>query len=199
MPAFSGFLDSLTKELMKLPGMGHKSASRIAFHILSMDKHDVQRLADSLVALKENVRDCTICGSISDGDVCPVCADPARDTSVICVVEKQKDALTIEKTGAFKGLYHVLGGVISPLDGVSPDDLSFEKLLSRCKNGGVKQLLAALNPTIEGDATVLYCAHIMKPLHIKVLRIARGLPVGADIDYTDSATIARSISDSVEV
>jgi recombination protein RecR len=199
MPAFSGYLESLTKELMKLPGMGHKSASRIAFHVLSMDSGDVRRLADSLVALKENVRECAVCGGISDGDICPVCADPARDKSVICVVEKQKDALTIEKTGAFKGLYHVLGGVISPLDGVSPDDLSFEKLLSRCKEGGVRKILTALNPTIEGDATVLYCAQILRPLDIKVLRIARGLPVGADIDYTDSATIARSISDSVEV
>jgi recombination protein RecR len=199
MSSFSGHLEALIKELTRLPGMGQKSASRIAFHILSMQLGDVKRLSELIVTLKEMVRSCEICGGISDSERCHICSDHARDRSVICVVEKQKDALTIEKSGAFKGTYHVLGGVISPLDGIGPDDLSFNALSARCSKGEVKQLVAALNPTVEGDATTLYLARIMKPLNVRVLRIARGLPVGADIDYTDSATIARSISDSVEI
>jgi recombination protein RecR len=199
MAQFSQYLDALIRELGRLPGMGTKSASRVAFHLLTVDERDVRRLADALIALKEKIRTCQVCGGISDNDICSICDDPTRDKSVICVVEKQKDALTIEKTGAFKGRYHVLGGVISPLDGISPDDLNIKKLITRCTEDHVKELLVAVNPTIEGDATTLYLAKVVKPLHIKIMRIARGLPVGADIEYADSATIARSISDSVEV
>jgi len=199
MAQFSQYLDALIRELGHLPGMGTKSASRVAFHLLTVDERDVKRLADAMIALKEKIRTCAVCGGISDGDICSICDDPTREKSIICVVEKQKDALTIEKTGAFKGRYHVLGGVLSPLDGISPDDLNIKKLVERCAEDHVTELLVAVNPTIEGDATTLYLAKVVKPLHVKIMRIARGLPVGADIEYADSATIARSISDSVEV
>jgi recombination protein RecR len=199
MAQFSQYLDALIRELGKLPGMGTKSASRVAFHLLTVDERDVKRLAEAMIALKEKIRTCQICGGISDDDVCSICSDPAREKSIICVVEKQKDALTIEKTGAFKGRYHVLGGVLSPLDGISPDDLNIKRLVERCTEDHVKELLVAVNPTIEGDATTLYLAKVVKPLHVRMKRIARGLPVGADIEYADSATIARSISDSVDV
>ena len=199
MAQFSQYLDTLIRELGRLPGMGTKSASRVAFHLLTVDEREVKRLADAMIALKEKIKTCIVCGGSSDNDVCSICDDPSREKSIICVVEKQKDALTIEKTGAFKGRYHVLGGVISPLDGISPDDLNIKKLVERCAEDHVKELLVAVNHTIEGDAATLYLARVVKPLHVRIMRIARGLPVGADIDYADSATIARSISDSVEI
>jgi len=199
MAQFSNYLDALVRELTRLPGMGTKSASRIAFHLITMDDADVKRLASTIVDLKERIKTCEICGGISDTQCCSICEDPARDKGILCVVQSQKDALTIEKTGVFKGRYYVLGGVISPLDGIGPEELKLPRLVDRCRESGVKDVLVAVNPTIEGDATTLYIAKMLKPLDIRVKRIARGIPLGADIEYADSATIARSISDSVDV
>ncbi len=199
MAQFSNYLDALVRELTRLPGMGTKSASRIAFHLITMDDADVKRLASTIVDLKERIKTCELCGGISDDQRCSICEDPARDKGILCVVQSQKDALTIEKTGVFKGRYYVLGGVISPLDGIGPEELKLPRLVDRCRESGVKDVLVAVNPTIEGDATTLYIAKMLKPLDIRVKRIARGIPLGADIEYADSATIARSISDSVDV
>jgi recombination protein RecR len=199
MAQFSNYLDALVRELTRLPGMGTKSASRIAFHLITMDDADVKRLASTIVDLKERIKTCEICGGISDTQRCSICEDPAREKGILCVVQSQKDALTIEKTGVFKGRYYVLGGVISPLDGIGPEELKLPRLVDRCRESGVKDVLVAVNPTIEGDATTLYIAKMLKPLDIRVKRIARGIPLGADIEYADSATIARSISDSVDV
>lgn len=199
MAQFSNYLDALVRELTRLPGMGTKSASRIAFHLITMDESDVRRLAASIVELKEKIKTCEICGGISDASRCSICEDPARDKRTLCVVQSQKDALTIEKTAAFRGKYHVLGGVISPLDGIGPDEINIPRLVERCRENGVTDVLVAVNPTIEGDATTLYIAKILKPLGVRAKRIARGIPLGADIEFADSATIARSISDSVDV
>lgn len=195
----SVYLDTLVRELSRLPGIGQKSASRAAFHLLSADDADAQRLAKAILDIKLHIKTCRICGGISETDVCAICADERRDRSVLCVVEYKKDILTIEKTAAFKGLYHVLGGVISPLDGIGPEDLSMEALLRRCTEGGIREIIIATNPTIEGDATSLYILQMVKELSIRVMRLSRGLPVGGDIEYADIATITRSLSDRHEV
>ena len=199
MAVSSRYLDAAVRELSRLPGIGPKSASRVAFHLLKMSPSDVRRLADTILDLKEKISSCPECGGLSDGGVCSICMDSSREKKVLCVVEEQKDLLTIERTGVFRGRYHVLGGLISPLDGVGPDDLSFPKLVERLRAGEVSEILVALNPTVEGDATALYLAKLVKELHVKVMRMARGLPVGAEIEYADSATIATSISDRVEI
>ena len=199
MAVSSRYLDAAVRELSRLPGIGPKSASRVAFHLLKMSPHDVRRLTETIIDLKEKIASCPVCGGISDGGDCAICSDPQRETKVLCIVEEQRDLLTIERTGVFRGKYHVLGGVISPLDGVGPDDLSIDRLLERLRSGLTSELLVALNPTVEGDATALYISKMVKPLKITVMRMARGLPVGAEIEYADSATIATSISDRVEI
>ncbi len=194
-----GYLDALIRELSRLPGIGPKSASRIAFHVLKMPLENVQNLSRAILDLKINITSCSICGGISEKSICPICEDETRDRSILCIVEGGKDVLTIEKTAEFKGLYHVLQGVISPLDGIGPEDLTIKKLLERLSGGTVREVIIATNPTIEGDATGLYLAKIIKPLGIKVMRIAHGLPVGADLEFTDSITIAKSIAGRVEM
>ena len=195
----SSYLDALISHFSRLPGVGPKSASRIAFHILSMKEDDVKKFAYALVSLKENIKTCVVCGGISDGEKCSICADLSRDTSILCVVEEAKDVITIEKTNAFRGRYHVLGGVISPLDGVGPDDLSIHNLLMRCNNENVKEVILATNPTLEGDATAMYITKELKKINVKVMRISRGLPVGSDLDFADSATVARSFDERIEI
>jgi recombination protein RecR len=194
-----GYLDQLIRELSRLPGVGPKSAARIAFHVLKMPLESVQSLSRALLDLKSHITSCSICGGISERDVCAVCADEGRDRGIICVVESGKDMITIERTGEFRGLYHVLQGVISPLDGIGPEDLSIKKLLERLSTGRVGEVIIATNPTVEGDATALYLARIIKPLGIRVMRIAHGLPVGADLEFTDAVTIAKSIAGRVEM
>ena len=194
-----GHLEALIRELSRLPGIGPKSASRIAFHILKIPLESVQNLTRAILELRRNVRTCGVCGGIAEADVCSICGDPARDRGLLCVVEEGRDVLTIEKTGAFKGIYHVLGGVISPLDGVGPEDLRVKDLVDRCAGGGVRELILATNPTVEGDATSLYIARLVKPLGVRVMRIAHGLPVGADLEFADSITIAKSIAGRVEM
>ncbi len=189
----SKFLENCIHELSKLPGIGSKSASRIAFFLLKTPKANVDALIGAIQQLKENIRYCEVCGGISDEAVCSVCSDYERDRNTLCVVEEPEDMLSIEKSGAFNGMYHVLGGVISPLDGIGPEELSIHKLVERCKSG-IKEVIIATNPTIEGDATALYIASLLKPLGIKVMRIAHGLPVGSDLEFVDAPTLAKSIT-----
>ncbi len=193
------YLEALIQELSRLPGIGSKSASRLAFHILNQPHDQVDRLARALVELKENIKTCSVCGGISDYDVCSICSDKGRDENILCIVKDAKDILTIEGTGEFKGKYHVLMGLISPLDGMGPEDLNISSLLKKCSEGDVKELILALNPTIEGDATALYLSKIITPIDVKVTRIAHGLPVGSDLEFADSATIIKSFKGRVEL
>ncbi len=195
----SSYLEALIKKFSKLPGIGPKSASRIAFHILGMHREDVEGLARAMIELKRNTFTCTLCGGLSDGDVCAICQDPARDRGLICVVEDAKDVITIDGTGEFKGLFHVLHGLISPLDGVGPDELNIKTLLDKCRGGAVREVILALNPSVEGDATSLYTARLINPFGVTVTRIAHGLPVGADLEFADTATIIKSLEGRVKI
>ncbi len=195
----SRYLNNLIEELSAFPGIGRKSAARIAFHILDMRLSDTEKFIDAVRQLKEKILTCRICGGISDKEVCSICEDSSRDSSVLCIVEYKKDVLTIEKASAFKGLYHVLSGVISPLDGVGPEELNIASLVDRCSDGSIREIIIATNPTIEGDATALYISNVIKPLSIRIMRLARGLPVGADLEFSDSVTIAKSLDARVEI
>jgi len=195
----SAYLEALIKKFSKLPGIGPKSASRIAFHILGMHREDVESLARAMVDLKRNTFTCSQCGGISDGETCAICLDPARDRGLICVVEDAKDVLTIDGTGEFGGLYHVLHGLISPLDGIGPDELNIQSLVEKCRGGVAREVILALNPSVEGDATSLYMARLINPFGVTVTRIAHGLPVGADLEFADTATIIKSLEGRVKI
>jgi len=183
--------EELIEGFKSLPGIGRKTAERLSFYILS-HREEGQRLGESLKNALESIKFCSICGNISDKDPCDICSDPKRDSSMICVVEKPMDLYAIEKTGGYKGLYHVLGGLISPLDGRGPEDIKIKELLKRI-NEDVKEVIIALKPTTEGEATSMYLSNLLEPLDVKVSWIARGIPVGGDIDLTDSITLLRSI------
>jgi recombination protein RecR len=195
----SSYIERVAKEFSKLPGIGNKSASRIAFFLLKMEKKEVESLAASMIELKNNIMTCIKCGGISDLDICSICSDTGREHRTICVVENARDVLNIEATGEFKGIYHVLSGLISPLDGIGPDDLNMNSLITRCGTDGLDEVIMALSPTIEGDATTLYLASLISPFGINVTRIAHGLPVGSDLEYVDCATIAKSIEGRVKI
>lgn len=195
----SVYLDRVTRELSKLPGIGNKSASRIAFHLLKMGKPDVESIAAAMIDLKNNIRACAECGGISDTEICSLCSDSGRERRMLCVVEGARDVLNIEASGEFRGRYHVLSGLISPLDGIGPEDLNISSLIKKCGAGGLDEVIMALSPTIEGDATTLYLASLITPLGIKTTRIAHGLPVGCDLEYVDCATIAKSIEGRVRI
>lgn len=192
-------VEQLAEHFSQLPGIGKKTAHRLALHVLKMDRPAVDALAAALVAVKEKVRYCTICSNITESDPCGVCASPKRDRSLICVVEDPNDVLAVEKTNEFRGLYHVLGGALSPLDGVGPDDLRIKELLERVGAGGLDEVILALNPNVEGEATTLYLSRLIKPLGIRVTRIARGLPVGSDLEFADEATLSRALEGRVAV
>ncbi|GAB6934925.1 MAG: recombination mediator RecR [Bacillota bacterium] len=183
----------LIEGLMKLPGIGPKTAGRLAFFVLSMDEEDVLDLAKALVNAKRQLRHCSVCQNITDVDPCRICRDPKRDRSVICVVQDPKDVVAMEKTHEFHGLYHVLHGAISPLDGVGPDDIRIAELLERLKTEPVQEVILATNPTIEGEATAMYLARLIKPAGIRVTRIAHGLPVGGDLEYADEVTLTKAL------
>lgn len=183
----------LIEGLMKLPGIGPKTAGRLAFYVLSMDEEDVLDLAKALVNAKRQLRHCSVCQNITDVDPCRVCRDPKRDRSVICVVQDPKDVVAMEKTHEFHGLYHVLHGALSPMDGVGPDDLRIAELLERLKTEPVQEVILATNPTIEGEATAMYLARLIKPAGIRVTRIAHGLPVGGDLEYADEVTLTKAL------
>ncbi|KOV60311.1 recombinase RecR [Streptomyces sp. MMG1121] len=176
----------------RLPGVGPKSAQRIAFHILQAEPTDVRRLAQALLEVKAKVRFCATCGNVAQEELCNICRDPRRDPSVICVVEEPKDVVAIERTREFRGRYHVLGGAISPIEGVGPDDLRIRELLARLADGTVTELILATDPNLEGEATATYLARMIKPMGLKVTRLASGLPVGGDLEYADEVTLGRA-------
>lgn len=189
---YEGVVQNLIDELGMLPGVGPKSAQRIAFHLLAADPVDVKRLAHALLEVKEKVRFCRTCGNVAAEEECRICRDPRRDLHVICVVEESKDVVAIERTREFRGTYHVLGGAISPIDGIGPDDLRIRELMTRLADGRVTELILATDPNLEGEATATYLARLVKPMGIKVTRLASGLPVGGDLEYADEVTLGRA-------
>jgi len=189
---YEGPVQDLIDELGRLPGVGPKSAQRIAFYLLAADPVDVRRLVDALTEVKDKVRFCTICGNVAEEELCRICRDPRRDLAVICVVEEPKDVVAIERTREFRGRYHVLGGAISPIEGVGPDDLRIKELMTRLADGTVTELILATDPNLEGEATATYLARFVKEMDIKVTRLASGLPVGGDLEYADEVTLGRA-------
>jgi len=183
----------LIQELTKLPGIGEKTASRLAMHILRAAKEDAQSLAQAILEVKEKIRLCSRCFNLTDQDPCRVCEDPKRNREILCVVSGPEDLIALEKSGGFRGLYHVLHGVLSPLDGVGPKDLRISELLSRLQGGEVKEVILATNPSVEGEATAQYLSQIIKPLNVRVTRIARGIPMGGDLQYIDEMTLSKSL------
>jgi recombination protein RecR len=189
---YEGVVQDLIDELGRLPNVGPKSAQRIAFHLLAADPVDVKRLAQVLLEVKEKVRFCAICGNVAEDDECRICRDPRRDPSVICVVEEPKDVVAIEKTREPRGRYHVLGGAISPIEGVGPDGMRVRELMTRLADGTVNELILATDPNLEGEATATYLARLVKPMGLRVTRLASGLPVGGDLEYADEVTLGRA-------
>ena len=189
---YEGIVQELIDELGKLPGIGPKSAQRIAFHILQTESFDVSRLAEVLTEVRDKVRFCSICGNVTEQETCTICRDPRRSHATICVVEEAKDVVAIERTREFRGLYHVLGGAISPIDGVGPDDLSIRQLLGRLGDGEVTEVIIATNPNLEGEATATYLTRLLVYPNLRVSRLASGLPVGGDLEYADEVTLGRA-------
>ncbi|MFN3134903.1 MAG: recombination mediator RecR [Candidatus Kryptonium sp.] len=186
-------LETLIEELTKFPGIGRKTAQRLALYILKQPKEEVEKLVQAIIDVKEKIKYCSICYNITETDPCPICSSPKRDKTTICVVEEPMDVLAIEKTNEYNGLYHVIGGVLNPLEGIGPDDLKIKELIHRVSSGGIKEVIIALNPSVEGETTSIYIANLIKPFGVKVTRIARGLPIGTALEYADIATIVRAI------
>lgn len=199
MPDFAEPLERLIREVKRLPGIGQKSAQRIAFYILRAPREDVERLAAALIDVKDKLGLCAECNNISDAELCPFCRDPHRDRSKICVVEEPHNILPVETTRVYDGLYHVLHGSISPLRGIGPEQLRIRELLGRLEKGGVEEVILATNPTVEGEATAVYLARLLKPLGVKVTRIAMGIPVGSDLEYADEVTMSKSLENRREI
>jgi recombination protein RecR len=191
---YEGVVQDLIDELGKLPGVGPKSAQRIAFHLLQAEEPDVRRLAEVLVEVKARVKFCSVCFNVSEADLCRICSDPRRDPTVLCVVEEYKDVVAIERTREFKGRYHVLGGAISPIDGVGPEQLRVRELMARLADGTVTELILATDPNLEGEATATYLTRMLKDLDLTVTRLASGLPVGGDLEYADEVTLGRALA-----
>jgi recombination protein RecR len=189
---YEGIIQELIDELGRLPGIGPKSAQRIAFHILQTESFDVSRLAQVLTDVRDKVRFCEICGNVSEQETCTVCRDPRRSPATICVVEEAKDVVAIERTREFRGLYHVLGGAISPIDGIGPDDLRIRQLMQRLADGTVTEVIIATDPNLEGEATATYLSRLLMHLELRVTRLASGLPVGGDLEYADEVTLGRA-------
>lgn len=190
---YEGAVQDLIDELGRLPGVGPKSAQRIAFHLLAADPTDARRLTDAVLRVKDQIRPCRRCFNFAQSEECRICADPRREPSLLCVVEDARGVVAIERTQEFRGRYHVLGGAISPLDGISPEDLHVRELIARIDDEGVTEVILALNPTAEGDATTSYLTRLLEPLGIRATRIASGLPVGGDLDYADEVTLGRAL------
>jgi recombination protein RecR len=202
----SKYLELLIEELAKLPSIGQKSAQRLALYIIKASKEDAVRLAEAIRAVKERVRLCSVCGNFSDEDPCRICDDPQRDAGLVCVVEQPGDVLAFERTGQFRGRYHVLGGALSPLDGTHPEDLRIQPLLERLRAGdaggggpAIREIILATNPNVAGEATALYLSRLLAPLGVRVTRIARGVPMGSDLEYSDQVTLARALEGRREV
>jgi recombination protein RecR len=193
MKDFAAPIQALIDEFKRFPGIGSKSAQRLAFHLIRASREDAERLAYAVLHLKETIRHCSLCNNITDSDPCRYCSDPTRDRTLICVVEEPHNLIAIEKTRQFNGLYHVLMGVLSPLQGIGPDQLKIKGLLERLAGGTVKEVIVATNPNVEGEATAFYLSRLIKPLNIGVTRIATGIPVGGDLDYADEITVSRAL------
>jgi recombination protein RecR len=191
---YEGIVQDLIDELGRLPGVGPKSAQRIAFHLLQAEPADVRRLADILVEVKAKVKFCTVCFNVSQADLCRICSDERRDATVLCVVEEYKDVVAIERTREFRGRYHVLGGAISPIDGIGPDQLRMRELMTRLADGTVSEVILATDPNLEGEATATYLTRLLKPIGLRVTRLASGLPVGGDLEYADEVTLGRAFA-----
>jgi recombination protein RecR len=189
---YEGIVQDLIDELGRLPGVGPKSAQRIAFHILGADPADVRRLAEVLLEVKDKVRFCVTCGNVAEETQCRICRDPRRDLSLICVVEEAKDVVAIERTREFRGRYHVLGGAISPIEGVGPDDLRIKELMQRLADGEITEVILATDPNLEGEATATYLTRLLRPMGLRITRLASGLPVGGDLEYADEVTLGRA-------
>ena len=192
-------IDDLTGELARLPGIGRKTALRLAFHLLKAPSDDAQRLARAIVAVRERVRPCEVCGNLTEVTPCAICTSTRRDATLVCVVEEASDIMAIERTGEYRGMYHVLGGRLSPLDGIGPAELNVEPLVRRAGGGEVKEVVLATNPSVEGEATAAYLGKLLGPLGVRVTRIARGLPVGGDLEYADGVTIAEALTNRREL
>jgi recombination protein RecR len=199
MRAYPRSLTRLIDEFEKLPGVGPKTAQRLALHVLHASEADAVALAEAVHEVKESIHDCPVCFSYTDADMCPLCADGSRDDGLLCVVSDPRDLLAMERAGGFRGRYHVLGGLISPMDGVGPESLRIPELVERVKLGTIREVILATNPTVEGDATAMHIAGMLKPLGVRTTRIALGLPVGGDLDYADDVTIARAVEGRTEM
>ena len=189
---YEGAVQELIDELGRLPGVGPKSAQRLAFHILEADPQDMKRLVEAITTVKERVKFCTVCGKVTEQELCNICRDPRRDPAVICVVEESKDVLAVERTRSFRGRYHVLGGAINPIAGVGPEQLRIRELLTRLNDGEIQEVIIATDPNLEGEATATYLARMLKTIGIAVTRLASGLPVGGDLEYADEVTLGRA-------
>ncbi len=199
MNYYSAPITKLIEALSKLPGVGSKTAQRLTFHLLNMPEKEVEDLAKAIIYAKRSVKYCAVCCNITDSEKCEICANPNRDHSIICVIEDPKDVAAVERTREFKGLYHVLHGAISPMDGVGPDDIKIRELLARLQDEEIKEIIIATNPNIEGEATAMYISRLIKPLGIKVTRIAHGVPVGGDIEYADEVTLMKALEGRREI
>lgn len=189
----------LIEELSKLPGVGSKTAQRLAFHLLDMPYNEVEQLASSMINAKKNIKYCSVCYNMTDSEICSICSNPKRDNRIICVVEDAKDVVAMEKTKEYKGLYHVLHGAISPMEGIGPENIRVKELLMRLREQDVNEIIVATNPNIEGEATAMYISRLLKPLGIKVTRIAHGIPVGGDLEYADEVTLMKALEGRREI
>jgi recombination protein RecR len=194
----SATLERLIDQFARLPGVGKKTAYRFAYHVMQAPGDNARALAEAIIAVKEKIRFCSLCFNVTDDDPCPICRASDRDHSLVCVVEEPHDVLAFERAGSFRGVYHVLGGVFSPLDGIGPDELKIADLVARVKNDGIVEIIIATNPTPEGETTALYLAKVLKPLGVTVSRIARGLPMGGDVEYADANTVIRALEGRTE-
>ena len=200
MSYYSPSIEKLIESFEKLPSIGHKTAARLAFHILNLGTEEVNEFVSSIINAKKNLKYCSKCYNISDTDPCIICANPKRDSSIICVVEDVRDIIAMERTHEFKGVYHVLHGSISPMNGIGPDDIKIKELLNRLADASsIKEIIIATNPRVEGEATAMYLSKIIKPLGIKVTRIAHGIPVGGDLEYTDEVTLSKALEGRREI
>lgn len=199
MSYYSPSIEKLIESFEKLPSIGHKTAARLAFYMLDLDQKETEEFVRSILDAKKNLKYCSKCYNISDTDPCPICGSPKRDQSIICVVEDVRDIIAMEKTHEFKGVYHVLHGSISPMNGVGPDDIKIKELLNRLQENLVKEIILATNPRVEGEATAMYLSKLIKPLGVKVTRIAHGIPVGGDLEYTDEITLSKALEGRREI
>lgn len=199
MSFYAAPIAKLIDEFSKLPGIGNKTAQRLAFFILNMSLEDVEQLSDSIINAKRSVKYCKVCCNITDSDICSICSNTKRDSSMICVVEDPKDVVAMEKTREFKGLYHVLNGAISPMEGIGPEEIRIKELLKRVAENEIKEIILATNPNIEGEATAMYVSRLLKPMGIKVTRIAHGVPVGGDLEYADEVTLMKALEGRREI